>query len=343
MIKYLTIFFSTCLLICCSSPSSIQKEELDINSESLLQAISIVDSETVWISGHDASFIRSEDGGKSWEEFTHPTIDSLQFRDIHAFSGDKVILMSAGPGKMSRIFSFESDSIWSENYVMENENGFLDCFDFWDAKKGIAYGDSFDEYPFILLTNDGGKNWQRVISSNLPKAGKGEGGFAASGTCVRTGADGKAWIATGASGNSRILITSDFGQSWQVIESPIIKGEAAGNTSISFKNEVGIVVGGDLQITSEHTDNCAFTTDGGHNWELATQPITKGAFYGSSLTLYKKKYFAFASGPNGIDYSDNLGQSWNNLDTLNYWAIEFRGNIGYASGTNGKVLKLTLN
>ncbi|MEQ6168190.1 hypothetical protein AAOE16_13435 [Ekhidna sp. MALMAid0563] len=327
---------------CAQKPIQPQIEPLDSPTSSLLQAISIVDENTTWISGHDATFVLTKDGGDSWELFNHPTGDSLQFRDVYGFNSEKAILMSAGPGPLSRIFTFTAPDQWEENFVMEDSLGFLDCIDFWDDERGIAYGDAIDNYPYILLTADGGKTWSRADSTNMPRAGKGEGGFAASGTCVTTGENGKAWIATGAGGNCRFLITEDYGQSWKVVSSPLITGEAAGNTSVSFMGDIGVVTGGDLLKPTEYTENCAFSTDGGDSWTLANQPQTAGAFYGSAITEVSEQTFAFACGPNGIDYTKDMGQTWINLDTANYWAVGMKGNIGYASGTDGKILRISL-
>ncbi|GAB4238363.1 MAG: oxidoreductase [Ekhidna sp.] len=337
------LFGAIVLLTACSSSDlkpAISK--LESPTTSLLQAISIVDENTTWISGHDATFIRTTNGGESWTPFKHPTGDTLQFRDVHAFNADKVVLMSAGPGPLSRIFIFTAPNQWEENFVMQDSLGFLDCIDFWDDQRGIAYGDAIDNYPYILLTSDGGETWNRADSTNMPKAGEGEGGFAASGTCVTTGENGKAWIATGAGGNARFLITEDYGMSWKSVTSPLIKGEAAGNTSVSFSGNIGVVTGGDLTVTNDYTDNCAFSTDGGESWKLAGQPRTKGAFYGSTITTVNNTIFAFACGPNGIDYTSDFGNTWTTLDTLNYWAVSMKGKTGYASGMSGEILKISL-
>lgn len=251
--------------------------------------------------------------------------------------------MSAGPGPLSRLFTFTAPDSWEENFVMQDSLGFLDCIDFWDDQRGIAYGDAVDDYPYILLTNDGGQSWQRGDTTHMPKAGTGEGGFAASGTCVTTGENGNAWIATGAGGNARILLTEDFGKTWKAVDSPLVKGEASGNTSISMAGDIGIVAGGDLLQPDEYTDNCAFTLDGGTTWSLSNQTQTPGAFYGGALTKSSERHFAFICSPKGIQYSEDLGQNWTTLDTLNYWAISFVGKIGYASGTEGKILKINLH
>ncbi len=331
----------------CSAPTPRIPKLLNQSSgtETLLQAISIVDENTVWMSGHEATFVRTMDGGVSWDVFQHPTGDTLQFRDVHAFNSSKIVLMSAGPGSLSRIFTVDDGVRWQENFVMQDSLGFLDCIDFWDEKNGIAFGDTIDDFPFILLTTNGGKTWNRAPFDQMPKAGEGEGGFAASGTCVTTGADGFAWIATGASGNARILITKDYGLSWESVESPMIVGEAAGHTSIDFvDNETGFITGGDLAISNDYTNNCAFSADGGKNWSLTEQPVTKGAFYGGSTIQVGDQNFTFVCGPNGLDYSSDMGQTWAQLDSSNYWAVNMhKSGIGWASGKDGRVTMVNLN
>lgn len=329
----------------CSQKAAIPTiESMDVGTDVLLQAISIVDDSTVWMSGHKATFIRTTDGGDSWDVFQHPTGDTLQFRDIHAFDKDRVILMSAGPGPLSRIFEVREGKIWRDHFVMQDSLGFLDCLDFWDDQRGVAYGDAIDDYPYILLTNNGGRSWARADTTGMPKAGRGEGGFAASGTCVTIGDDGLAWIATGAGGNARILNSTDYGKSWQSYDSPMVKGDAAGHTSVDFADaQQGFVTGGDLAISNDYTENCAFTSDGGQTWQLTKQPVTKGAFYGGSFISYDEQQFAFACGPNGIDYTADMGKNWSTLDSANLWAVSVHSSgIGWASGRDGKVLKIVI-
>ncbi len=337
-------------LISCSAPKETAEVKIptltvqEVGTDALLQAISIVDENTVWLSGHKATFVRTMDGGETWEVFRHPTGDTLQFRDIHAFDSSRVILMSAGPGDQSRIFEVRNGVVWREHFVMQDTAGFLDCIDFWDDKRGIAYGDAIDNYPYILLTKNAGRTWTRADTTDMPKAGKGEGGFAASGTCVTTGANGLAWIATGAGGNARILISQDYGQSWQSYDTPIIKGEFAGHASIDFADELnGFITGGDLAVRDRYTDNCAFTTDGGKTWELTGQPATLGAFYGSSTVTIDGNNYTFVCGPNGMDFTADKGQSWTQLDSANLWAVNMHeSGTGWVSGGNGRVVKVSL-
>ena len=43
-------------------------------------------------------------------------------------------------------------------FVMDHPDGFLDSISFWDKSNGLAYGDSFDDKPYILKTEDGGNS-----------------------------------------------------------------------------------------------------------------------------------------------------------------------------------------
>jgi photosystem II stability/assembly factor-like uncharacterized protein len=83
--------------------------------------------------------------------------------------------------------------------------------------------------------------------------------------------------------------------------------------------------------------NCAFSTDGGKTWNETARPITKGAFYGGSYI----EGIALACGPNGLDYTTDMGQTWTQLDSANYWAINMHSSgIGWASGRGGRVVKI---
>lgn len=314
-------------------------------TNALLQAISIVDERTAWVSGHRATFLRTQDAGSTWEVFEYATVDSLQFRDVHAFDKDEVVLMSAGPGSLSRIFIFSTESGFEETYIMPFERGFLNTIEFWDSKNGLAFGDSFGGELFILKTADGGRSWSRIDPGTLPGAGEGEGGFAASGTCISMLPGGKAWIGTGAGGHSRVLYSPDYGATWVVSEVPMVKGPAAGITSIRMLNETtGAMVGGDLAIQDAYTDNTAITQDGGSTWTLTAKPITRGAFYGSDLVKMGDLPVWIMCGPNGIDYSMDKGETFVNLDSGNYWAVEIHSSgMGYAVGTEGKILKIDLD
>lgn len=344
MYKSLTCLALAVLLSCGREPD-VSIRPLTPNTNNLLQAISIVSPEIIWVSGHRSTFCRTLDGGENWETFTHPMIDSLQFRDIHAFDEETIVLMSAGSGSLSRLFRFHAPTNnLEEVYQMPHPEGFLNTIEFWNDTLGLAFGDSFQGQHFLLKSADAGHSWSRVDPVLLPNAGEGEGGFAASGTCISMLPDGRAWIATGAGGHSNILYTSDFGASWSATESPLIKGSAAGITSIRISGSgEGIIVGGDLAQPDVYTSNTAFTESFGASWQLRGFPVTLGAFYGAAVVTWKGKSIAFACGPNGLDYTADGGSRWENLDTANYWAVAFHPNgVGIATGKEGRISKIEL-
>ena len=72
----------------------------------------------------------------------------------------------------------------------------------------------------ILTTDDGGLHWNPTPSATTPTAPDGEGSFAASGTCLVTGAGGRVWIVAADSIRSRVLFSSDYGRTWGSRHSP---------------------------------------------------------------------------------------------------------------------------
>lgn len=344
MLKPLQLLMMLLLTWACQ-PKEIRLEKnlLQSPTKSLLQAISHVDERVAWVSGHDATFMRTTDAGQNWDLFVYEQADTLQFRDLHAFSEDQVILMSAGPGNLSQILIYEEQKGFRQVYEMPYTQGFLNTIEFWDNKQGLAFGDSFEGQLFVLRTQDGGETWERIAPDVLPAAGEGEGGFAASGTCISVQPDGKAWIATGAGGNARVLITQDYGASWSFVESPLVRGDAAGITSIRMLDDLkGTIVGGDLAFTDGYSANIAMTSDGGKNWDLQGPVVTKGAFYGSDLVAIGAHELFVVCGPGGIDFAVDDFTSFTNLDSANYWAVDIHeSGAGYAVGTEGKVLRLS--
>ena len=65
--------------------AQLRLTEQESGTQVLLQAISPVDDQVVWVSGHGGTFVRSTDGGLSWSARVVLGADTLQFRDIDAF------------------------------------------------------------------------------------------------------------------------------------------------------------------------------------------------------------------------------------------------------------------
>ncbi len=309
-------------------------------TDALLQAVSPVNDDVVWVSGHEATYARTSDGGRTWISSVMPDAEGLQFRDVAAFNERTAYLMSAGTGELSRIYrTDDAGRNWTLQYMADHPDAFLDCMDFWDVNRGLAYGDAVDGVPFLLLTMDGGSTWQRVPVEGLPAAQDGEGGFAASGTCVAAGDEGRAWVAMGNAERARILRTADYGQSWSVTDAPVVGGSGAGLTTVQVgPDEIGLALGGRIGQDSVRTENVAITADGGLTWTSGGALEMEGPVYGSALLMGGA---AVAVGPRGLDWSADGGRTWQSSVTLTYWAVAFSSpGSGWAVGPGGRITKL---
>lgn len=310
----------------------------------LLQAVSAVDDSVAWVSGHRGTFARTTDAGHTWRSASVPGADSLQFRDVFALDASTAWLLSAGPGALSRIYrTKDAGASWTLQFTNGEPEAFYDCLAFWDARRGLAFGDGVNGRTMVLATGDGGATWSLVAASSLPPALPGEGGFAASGTCLITRPGGHAWIATGNGPRSRVLHSEDYGRSWMAADVPVAAGNAAGLATIAFRDDRhGAALGGDIAKAGARGDNVALTDDGGRSWRPGGRPIFSGAVYGAAF-VPRAGATLVAVSPNGANLSRDGGLTWSSLDTLAYWGIGFspRG-TGWITGPRGRIARITL-
>jgi photosystem II stability/assembly factor-like uncharacterized protein len=314
-------------------------------TDALLIGLSVVDSAVVWVSGTNGRWARTSDAGATWVGGVVPGADSLQFRDVHAFDARRAYLLSIGNGPLSRIYrTDDAGATWRLQFRSEEPRAFFDCFDFWDADHGMAVSDSYDGRLRVIATEDG-ETWTPIPPERLPPADSGEGAFASSGTCLVAQGDSTAWIGTGASaGAARVLRTNDRGRTWSIAETPIVKGPAAGITTLAFRDEQhGAAIGGDIADPASYTDNVALTHDGGMTWTLAGRPPFPGAAYGVSWVPGAPTTTLVTVGPNGLGYSLDEGRNWTALDTLNHWGVAFAApDRGWAVGPAGRITRIRL-
>jgi len=339
-----------CMALACGAPQSprpVSKpilEPLSTGSPALLQAVSAPNDATVWVSGHAAAVLRSTDGGATWTSIVVPgaAVDSLQFRDVYAVDATTAYLLAAGPGSRSRIYkTADGGRNWELQFTNPDSSAFYDCFDFWDARRGVALSDGVGGHLLIRRTTDGGAHWNLPAPDSLPLAQKGEGGFAASGTCIVTLAGHFAWIGTGAADTARVLKSEDGGRTWRATATPIAAGNFAGIATVAFRDTLhGLVLGGKLGSPAEFSDNVAVTGDGGRTWRLAGRPGFSGAVYGAAM-IPGRAGSVVAVGPRGLAFSADDGSTWTTLDTLAYWSVGFASRrIGWAVGPAGRITRI---
>ena len=329
-----------------------------------LQAVSPVNSRVVWASGVAGTWVRTTDGGQTWQVGVVAGAESLQFRDVQGISEDVAYLLSAGTGMDSRIYKTEDGGkSWSLQFQNQDPNAFYDCFAFWTPTRGLATSDSVNgRFPAIRTTD--GATWND-IGDRLPAAQPGESSFAASGTCVATQGKKHAWIATGGAAKARILATADGGNTWQAYDTPIVQGTAtSGVFTVAFRDsQHGILGAGELAAPTAFANTVARSQDGGKSWQLTSQPPFPGAVYGLAYVLdYMDFDYDVAAkgiddderysrgerkivitGPAGAAWSPDEGATWFSLpDVTNYWAVAFSNpESGWLVGTQGRILKIS--
>ncbi len=293
--------------------------------------------DTIIISGSSGHVAvgRVQPEGITWEN--NFNVDSLHLRDVE-FSAQHIHVLSIGtPGYLKSWRAAQNDpvaSTWNTQYFNADSSVFMDGMDFWENGAGLVYGDPLDGYHFVLKTQNHGREWTRVPSDQLPSPLKDEAGFAASGTGVVCMGKGTAYIGWGGE-KARLFKTTDYGETWEAIETPLARGSGKGIYSMAWKNELeGVVAGGSWEDPSGDSC-CAFTKDGGRTWTLSQG----GSGYRSGV-CYVQDDMYLSVGTNGTDISRDGGLTWNQMNKENLNAIQPLAEIrsAVAVGSKGKGL-----
>ncbi len=326
----------------------------------LLIAVSPVNSQVVWAAGTGGTYVVTTDGGNTWKSGVVPGAENLQFRDVQGVSDKVAYLMSIGDNTTDfRIYkTYDGGATWNLQFVNHTMSAFYDCFAFWEPTRGIAHSDSVNGvFPDIRTFS--GQHWHS-ISGSMPPALSGEASFSSSGTCITTQGDSNAWITTGGSTVSRILATTDAGNTWNAYDTPLISNPSAGGLSVAFRDAMhGIVGGGDLAVN--YHIQAATSGDGGHTWSLTNKPPIGGTIfclaYANGMTLNQSSgsnhdfdrtvVITAEDAPNfdrgAAAWTPDEGQTWYRLPHASgYWAVGFANpHAGWFVGNNGQILKIS--
>jgi photosystem II stability/assembly factor-like uncharacterized protein len=309
-----------------------------VNTTASLRGLSVVNEKIIWASGTGGTVIKTIDGGSSWKVMTVPGAAQLDLRDIEAFGADTAYALSIGGGKDSRIYkTADGGTTWKLQFTNQDLVAFYDALACWDENNCLAMSDPVKERFVLLSTTNGGSTWQPVDTSKMPTTTLSEAAFAASGTCLIAHGTNGAFLVSGG-GNARVFRSSDRGRTWNVADSPIVKGRpGTGIFSIAMIDAMnGVIVGGEYDKPADTTNNLAFTRDGGKTW-------TKGtglSGYRSGVAYIDKKTLV-AVGTNGSDISRDGGKSWKQIDKGDYNSVQAKGKKAvWAVGPKGMIAKM---
>jgi len=315
-----------------------------VNTAANFRGLSVV-GDVIWASGTGGVFVKTTNGGKTWRVGQVAGADQLDFRDVEAFGAPVAYLLSIGPGESSRIYkTTDGGDNWTMQFQNTEKEAFFDALAFWDERHGLALSDPVRGRFYLVSTDDGGAHWIPVAPEGMPPAVSGEGGFAASGTCLIARGKHDAWIVSGGTA-ARVFHSGDRGRTWAVVDTPILSGPAsAGIFSIAFAGEKeGLIVGGDYQKPEAIEKNAARTDDGGSSWRLVNTNAPTGFRSSVAFATSGRSRTVLAVGTSGTDLSNDGGLTWVSLDKENFNSVAISNRrVAWAVGPKGHVARMVL-
>jgi len=337
--KFLPQFIFWIIFLCPASALYAQWQPQASGTDANFQAVSAASRRVVWVGGTKGTFVRTTDGGKTWQAGRVPGADSLDFRDVHAVSRFQAYLMSAGPAErgQARIYrTLNGGKTWELVYETRQPGVFLDGMDFWSSRHGIAFSDPVEGKWFVIRTYNGGRSWDQIPPKRLPAMQPGEAAFAASGTSLVVDTTGRnsVWIASGGSQYGRVFQSDNGGRTWRVRETPIPAGPTSGIFGLYASGRRAMAVGGDYKQEHAATLNVAVTRNNGRTWEAATPTDPPGLKEGIG---WQRRRRLVVVGPSGSCYTDDWGKTWTKIDDSAYHAIACAGGTCWAVGAKGRI------
>lgn len=307
---------------------------VNTGTKTSIRGLSVVDDQTIWVSGSSGMIGKSTDAGITWAWTTVKGFEKTEFRDIEAFDDKTAIIMGIdSPAYILR--TVDGGETWNTVFQDFRSGIFLDAMEFWNEQSGIVIGDPINGRFFIARTFDGGRSWQEIPEDNKPTAEKGEACFASSGTNIRALNKSEAVFISGGMvsnlhiRNGKTPVPMQLGK------------ESTGANSIAVKNsKVMMVVGGDFMDRESSVSNCAITRDAGSSWEI---PEVSPHGYRSCVEYIGKKDW-IACGLTGVDYSYDDGVSFSLISKESFHVCRKakKGRAVFLAGNNGKIARLNM-
>ncbi|MBK8086551.1 MAG: oxidoreductase [Chitinophagaceae bacterium] len=317
------------LSVACISLSAQTIQVLDSSQKASFRGLSVVNDNTVWVSGSNGTVGLSTNAGKNWKWMTVKGFEKRDFRDIEAFDENTAIVIAiAEPAQILK--TTDAGEHWKVVFTDTAKGMFLDAMEFWNAESGIVIGDPINGKIFVARTFDGGEHWRGLPDAYYPTAETGEAMFASSGTNIRKLAKDEACFITGGT-RSRLFIRD------QKIDLPIIQGkESTGANSIAvWDKKTFVIVGGDFANAASTEKNCVLSKDGGKTF---VAPTTPPLGYRSCVE-YLSKTKLVTCGITGVDFSVDGGMNWKNISSQGFHVVRKakKGKAVFLAGGRGKI------
>lgn len=329
------IFLFILLFIATGAIAQPTVEVLTKGTKTSLRGLSVVNDKVVWVSGSNGTVGRSLDGGSTWTWIKVTGYDSIDFRDIEAFSTTDAIIMGISEPAFI-LKTVNGGDTWKKVYENREKGMFLDAMEFWNPESGIVIGDPINGRFFFARTFDEGNTWKDLPFDKRPLADSGEAFFASSGTNIRVMDRDEACFVSGG-------LNSRFFSKKETVALPLgprKETTGANSVAVSKKKQTIIVCGGDFLAPDSIQNNCIISTNKGKSW---TKPATPPHGYRSCVEFINQKN-VISCGINGVDYSTDAGKNWTWISKEGFHVVRKAkdGSAVFFAGGNGKIGKMKL-
>jgi hypothetical protein len=310
-----------------------------------LRGLSVPSEKVIWASGSKGTVVKSLNGGVSFEWLQVKGYETRDFRAIHAWNENEVIIVAvAAPAVILK--TMNGGLSWNKVYENVDTSMFLDAIAFRNENEGAVIGDPINDTLFLLQTNDKGTNWERVKGDYWKsKVIKGEAFFASSNSNLAFLDNKIAFVSGGI--KSRLWIGGE------AMDIPIIQGlnSTGANTMAISPNKNHIVIaGGDFNNPNEMNNNFVkldrFKNPNTNNkhlseikyfWKL-NKSVKNIHGYKSSLVCLNNKWM-LATGTSGVEISRNKGKNWEKISNESFHVVQVQPNrkAAFFAGSGGRI------
>jgi len=296
---------------------------------------SAVDRNVCWGSNvGNSQYLRTTDGGTNWTVSTITGATGAAGTSITAIDANTAWVATTGG-----VFkTTDGGSTWAkQTTAFSGSGGYPDAIHFFDSNNGVCVGDPSGGYWDIYTTTNGGTNWTRVPSGNIPSPLTDENRAENGSYSVGNGF----WFGTY---NTSLYRTTDRGMTWTAARNIIGGGSGFG---FAFKDSLN-----GMACTFVGGNKISRTSNGGATW-TPILPVPSGL---SGLSNY---YIAYAKGTSGSyvitsnnntggplsalpgsAYSNDNGATWTQINTVPLGSMAFSSDgFGWSGGVNDAVYK----
>ncbi len=347
----------TWLAACLAVPAFLNAQNHRPESDSLgtghFRGLYAVNSNVIWASGSKGSVYRSVNNGNSWKQGSPASFPTRDFRDIHAWSRRRAVVMSSGDSAVI-LATRNGGKSWTLVYENNTPGIFLDGMDF-NGTKGACLGDPMPNSLergktafLVLLSDNRGMRWKEIWTSGNGILQPGEAAFAASGTSIdyRKGSkhDTVVWVSGGGM-HPRLFRSTRLGadvlmsDSNQIVQLPSKGGEGWGAYTMTLAGNYGVILGGHYKFFRQGDSTAAWLNPSTGRFELADS-FPNG--YRSGSCYDPNTGYFYCTGTNGTNISRNHGRTWEPFSAVGGNAVVVSGRMLVLTGNRGKMYRFRL-